>query len=107
MANDSKQKPATKTEVYAALAEKTGLSKKDIGSVVDELTSFIKNQLSKKGPGVFVLPGLLKIKRHRKPKQSARPGRNPKTGEPMTIPAKPERTVVKVLALKNLKEMVK
>ena len=102
-----KPKAATKTEVYAVLAEKTELSKKQIASVVDELTSFIKSQIGKKGPGVFVLPGLLKIKRHLKPKQAARKGRNPKTGEEMTIPAKPARTVVKVLALKNLKEMVK
>jgi nucleoid DNA-binding protein len=34
-------------------------------------------------------------------------GRNPATGEPMMIKAKPARTVVKALALKSLKEMVK
>ncbi len=102
-----KVKPATKTEVFAALSEKTQLTKKQIGVVLDELSNFIKGQLGKKGPGLFVLPGLLKIKRHLKPKQAERQGRNPKTGEPMTIKAKPARTVVKVLALKNLKEMVK
>jgi nucleoid DNA-binding protein len=42
-----------------------------------------------------------------KPKTPARQGRNPKTGEPMTIAAKPARTVVKAQALKSLKEMVK
>ena len=36
-----------------------------------------------------------------------RQGKHPRTGEPMTIPAKPKRTVVKALALKGLKEMVK
>jgi nucleoid DNA-binding protein len=102
-----KPKPPTKTEVYAALAEKSELTKKQIGTVLDGLTDFIKVQLSKKGPGVFVLPGLLKIKRHLKPAQKERMGRNPKTGEEMKIKAKPARTVVKVLALKNLKEMVK
>jgi nucleoid DNA-binding protein len=102
-----KPKVATKTEVLATLADKTGLTKKEIASVVDELTNFIKAQISKKGPGVFVLPGLLKIKRHLKPKQAARMGRNPATGAEMPIPAKPARTVVKVLALKNLKDMVK
>jgi nucleoid DNA-binding protein len=102
-----KPKAATKTELYAALADKTGLNKKQIGSVVDELSNFIKGQIGKKGPGVFQLPGLLKIKRHMKPKQAARKGRNPKTGEEMDIAAKPARIVVKVLALKTLKEMVK
>jgi hypothetical protein len=37
----------------------------------------------------------------------ARPGRNPITGETITIAAKPKRTVVKAQALKALKEMVK
>lgn len=106
MANE-KPKAATKTEVYAALADKTGLTKKQIATVMDSLSDFIKAQISKKGPGLFVLPGLLKVKRHKKPPQAARLGRNPKTGEEMTIPAKPARTVVKVLALKGLKETVK
>ena len=102
-----KPKAATKTEVYTALAEATGLTKKQIGSVLDALTAFLKSQLGKKGPGLFVLPGLLKVKRHMKPAQAKRMGRNPKTGEEMEIKAKPARTVVKVLALKGLKEMVK
>jgi len=102
-----KPKAATKTEVYTALADKTGLTKKEIGTVLDALSEYIQTQIGKKGPGLFQLPGLLKIKRHLKPKQAARMGRNPKTGEEMQIAAKPARTVVKVLALKNLKEMVK
>ena len=102
-----KPKAATKTELYAALAEQSGLTKKQVGSVMDGLTDFIKAQIAKKGPGLFVLPGLLKVKRHLKPKQGERQGRNPKTGEPMTIKAKPARTVVKVLALKALKETAK
>jgi nucleoid DNA-binding protein len=104
-----KQKPPTKTEVFATLSDKTGLTKKQIGSVLDELAALIKTQLGKKGPGVFVLPGLLKIKRHVRPKTKERWGTNPQdpTGPKIKYDAKPARTVVKVLALKNLKEMVK
>ena len=102
-----KPKAATKTEVYTALAEATELTKKQIGTVLDALTAYLKSQLGRKGPGLFVLPGLLKVKRHLKPAQAKRMGRNPKTGEEMEIKAKPARTVVKVLALKGLKEMVK
>ncbi|MEZ6124943.1 MAG: HU family DNA-binding protein [Planctomycetaceae bacterium] len=36
----------------------------------------------------------------------AREGRNPSTGEPITIAAKPEAKVVKVRPLKKLKEMI-
>jgi nucleoid DNA-binding protein len=102
-----KPKAPTKTEVYASLAGTTNLTKKQIGEVLDALAEFIRLQIGKKGPGLFVLPGLLKIKRHKKPPSAARMGINPKTKEPIQIAAKPARTVVKVLALKNLKEMVK
>jgi nucleoid DNA-binding protein len=106
MAND-KPKAATKSVMYQELATKTGLSRKQVATVFDELTVYIKAQLGKKGPGIFVMPGLLKIKRVEKPATKARPGKNPRTGEPMMIKAKPKRTVVKPLALKGLKEMVK
>ena len=103
----NKVKSATKSAMFQELASKTGLSKKQIGGVFDALTGFIHQQVSKKGPGVVTLPGLLKIKRVEKPATPARPGRNPSTGEPITIAAKPKRTVVKSLCLKALKEMVK
>jgi len=103
----SKAKSATKSVMYQELAEKTGLSKKQIGGVFDALTSFIHEQVGKKGPGVVTLPGLLKVKRIEKPATKARPGRNPATGETIMIAAKPKRTVVKALCLKALKEMVK
>jgi nucleoid DNA-binding protein len=49
---------------------------------------------------------LLKIKKVEKPATKERQGRNPLTGDPITIKAKPKRTVVKAYALKALKEMV-
>jgi nucleoid DNA-binding protein len=104
---ENKVKAATKTAMFQALAEATKLTKKQVAIVFDEVTNFIRNELGKKGPGVVTIPGLLKIKRVKKPATKARQGRNPKTGEPMTIAAKPARTVVRALALKNLKEMVK
>jgi nucleoid DNA-binding protein len=103
----TKAKAATKTAVFQALAEKTGRSRKEVANMFDALSEYIKGQLGKKGPGVFTIPGLLKIKRVEKKATPARQGKNPRTGEPMTIPAKPKRTVVKALALKGLKEMVK
>jgi nucleoid DNA-binding protein len=103
---ETKAKAATKTAIYQELANATGLNKKQVAAFFDALTKFIENELGKKGPGVVTLPGLLKIKKVIKPATKARMGRNPKTGEPMEIAAKPKRTVVKALALKGLKEMV-
>ncbi len=102
-----KAKAATKSAIFEELATKTDLPRKQIAGVYDALVGFIQTELGKKGPGVFTLPGLLKIKRVEKPASKERMGRNPQTGEQMVIKAKPKRTVVRALALKGLKEMVK
>ncbi len=98
-------KPLTKTQIQAELAERTELSKKDIGTVLDTLEVLIAESLGKKGPGIFTLPGLLKVAVKVKPATPARKGINPRTGEEIDISAKPARKVVKVTALKKLKEM--
>jgi nucleoid DNA-binding protein len=100
------KKPTTKAETYTYIAEKTGLTKKDVGAVFESLNTLIKRDLRRTGPGVYTVPGLMKIKVVRKPATKARKGVNPFTGEPMTFKAKPARNVVKVLALKALKDMV-
>jgi len=102
----AKSKPMTKTEVLNALAEGTDLSKKQVASVMDELASLIAKNIGKKGPGVFNLPGLMKIVVQHKPAVAARPGINPFTGEETVFKAKPARNVVKVRPLKALKDMV-
>ena len=104
---NDKPKAATKTEVYTALSEKTGMTKKQVGTVLDELSNFIKVQIGKKGPGLFVVPGLMKLTLVVKPATKARKGINPFTKEEVMFKAKPARKVVKVRPLKNLKDMVK
>jgi nucleoid DNA-binding protein len=99
-------KAATKGEIFTKLATETGLTKKQVSTVFDELTKMIGNELGKKGPGLFQVPGLLKLKVVRKPATKAKPGVNPFTKQPMMYKAKPARNVVKVLPLKSLKEMV-
>lgn len=104
----SKAKAATKTQMFQQLAESTeGVTKKQIAEVFTSLVNFIEAQVGKKGPGLVTLPGLLKIKRVEKAATKDRPGRNPQTGEAITIKGKPKRTVVKAYPLKALKEMVK
>ena len=99
-------KPMTKSEVTNALAEATGLSRKEVNSFFDELSGIIAKNLGKSGPGVFNVPGLMKILVQRKPATKERKGINPFTGEETVFKAKPARNVVKVRPLKNLKEMV-
>jgi nucleoid DNA-binding protein len=99
-------KSRTKSEILRELAEQTGQSRAQVVSVFDEMSKLIKADLSNKGPGVFVVPGLLKIKVVRKPATKARRGINPFSGEEMMFKAKPARNVVKCLALKGLKDLV-
>ena len=98
-------KPTTKSETLNYISDKTGLTRKDVGAVFDSLAMLMKRDL-KRGPGVYTVPGLMKVKVVRKPATRARKGTNPFTGEEMMFKAKPARNVVKILALKNLKDMV-
>jgi len=99
-------KARSKSEVYGELANASDLTRKQISCLFDDLASLIKADLGKKGPGIFTVPGLMKIKVVRKPATKQREGINPFTQERMIFKAKPARNVVKVLALKNLKGMV-
>jgi nucleoid DNA-binding protein len=99
-------KPATKTEIYGTLADKTGLSKKQVSSVFDALAELLGKEIGKKGPGLFTIPGLFKVKVVHKPATKARPGFNPATKQPIMIKAKPARKAIKVLPLKALKDLI-
>jgi hypothetical protein len=100
-------KPQNKSQTYNDLAEATGLSRKQVAQLFDALGELIKRELGKKGPGVFTVPGLLKLKRITKPATKATTKPNPfKPGEMMEVKAKPARNLVKAQPLKNLKEMI-
>jgi nucleoid DNA-binding protein len=104
--NRADGKSPTKSEIYSQVSESTGLTKKQVGEVFDSLSGLMKRNLGKRGPGVFTVPGLMKVKVVRKPATKARKGVNPFTGEATTFKAKPARNVVKVQPLKGLKDMV-
>ena len=99
-------KARTKSEIYRELSERTELSRKQVVAVFDEMAAMIKKNLGKRGPGVFTVPGLMKVKVVRKPATKARKGINPFTKEEMVFKAKPARNVVKALPLKAMKDMV-
>jgi DNA-binding protein HU-beta len=74
-------KPMTKSQIMTTLAEKTGLTKKEVTQVIEEMVALAYKE-SKKG---FTIPGLGKLIVQ---KRKARMGRNPQTGEAIKIPAK-------------------
>ena len=102
----SVKEPMSKTQVMSEIAEGTGLSRKQVSSVFEELTNVIERHVKKGAAGTFTLPGLLKIKCVTRPARKAQKGvPNPfKPGELMDVPARPASRRVKVLALKKLKD---
>lgn len=98
------KEPMTKTEVLNHVADTTELSKKQVQSVLDELSNIIELHVKKRSVGQFTLPGLLKVQVQKKPATKARKGISPFTGEEMMFKAKPARNVVKVRPLKKLKD---
>jgi len=99
-------KPLTKGQLVTTMAGAIGSPRKQASELVDCLGRLIGEHVKPKGPGIFTLPGILKIKVVKKPARPAREGINPFTGEKMMFKATPARRVVKIRALKKLKEMV-
>lgn len=87
-----------KTELVAAIVEKTELSKKDAEKAVKAFTEVVADELKKGEKIQLVGFGTFEVA-----DRPAREGRNPKTGETMTIAASKSP---KFKAGKALKEMV-
>src|SRR5262249_44184017 len=96
--------PLSKSGVIKTITDVTSVNKRDVVGVLDCLTQLIESHVKSRGPGVFVMPGLLKILVVKKPARAARKGVNPFTGEEIMIKARPAYKTVKIKALKKLKE---
>lgn len=92
------QKPMTKTQLVAALAEKMDVQKKEAGEALDAITAIITDEVS--GGGAVTLPGVGKIYCRERPERMVR---NPATGEQMK---KEADKVVKMTIAKALKDSV-
>jgi nucleoid DNA-binding protein len=95
-----------KTEIIAHLCEASGLPKQQVTGLLEELAKLIEKNLSEEGPGVFAIPNLVQFKVVRKPAVAEHTGVNPFTKQEMVFKAKPAKNVVKLVALKGLKDMV-
>jgi nucleoid DNA-binding protein len=100
------KKRMTKAQVITEISEFSELDKKSVGKVFDGLAELIKKELSKKGPGEFVIPGLLKLKVRTKPATKERKGIDPFTKQERVFKAKPASKSVRAAALKALKDLI-
>ena len=88
----------TKTQLVRHLAEKLETNNKTAAAFLQHLTETAVKETKKNG--VFVLPGLGRLK---KVQRKARMGRNPQTGEPIKIAAK---TTAKFYLAKSVKDAI-
>ena len=87
-----------KTELVAAMAEQAGLSKKDAEAALKAFTDVVAEELKANGKVQLVGFGTFEVS-----ERTAREGRNPQTGETMTIAAS---KAPKFKAGKALKDMI-
>ena len=71
-----------KTELIAAVAEKVGMSKKDVDAVVNAVIDTIVEEVAKEEKVQIVGFGTFEVR-----SRSERQGRDPRTNSPITIPA--------------------
>ncbi len=103
----TKRKRMTKAQIIAELAEGSGLSKKQVSKIFEDMRDMIKKELTgRNGPGEFVIPDLLKLKIKKVPAKPAREGINPFTKEKQMFAAKPASKKVRATPLKKLKDLV-
>ena len=71
-----------KTELIASIADESGLSKKDAAAALDATLNAVKKALAEEDSVSILGFGTFSVK-----ERPERQGRNPATGEPMTIKA--------------------
>lgn len=92
------QKPMTKTQLVAALAEATDSDKASVNRMLEAITDVVTKEVA--AGGAVTLPGLGKFACRERP---ARMVRNPATGEQMH---KDADRVAKVTIAKALKDVI-
>ncbi|MCC7410805.1 MAG: HU family DNA-binding protein [Gammaproteobacteria bacterium] len=97
----------TKSQILTAVAEQSGVSKKDAVAVTDALADIVRRSLIKGGVGEITIPAVaLKLRSVMKPATKARKGTNPFTGQEIMIKAKPARIDIRARPMKALKDAV-
>jgi pyruvate/2-oxoglutarate dehydrogenase complex dihydrolipoamide acyltransferase (E2) component len=61
----------SKSQIVQEIADITSVARKEVGKMLEHLEDIIARHLSPKGPGEFVLPGILKINAIKKPAKKA------------------------------------
>ena len=93
--------PMTQTQLADAVAEKAGLSRADAKKAIAALEEVVLDEIG--NAEKVKIGGVVQLDVRVRPATEARPGRNPATGEEITISAKPASVAVKARPLAKAK----
>ena len=93
--------PLTQTQLADAVAEKAGLSRADAKKAITALEEVILDEIG--NAEKVKIGGVVQLDVRVRPATAERPGRNPATGEEITISAKPASVAVKARPLAKAK----
>lgn len=101
-------KALTRTQIIQKTADDTGLTRNEVAAVLESLEGTIGQEVGANGPGAFNFLGLFKIEKKTKPAREAKLGvPDPfHPGQTYDRKATPETDVIKIRALKKLKEFI-
>ena len=93
--------PMTQTQLADAVADKAGLSRADAKKALAALEEVVLGEIG--NAEKVKIGGVVQLDVRVRPASDARPGRNPATGEEITISAKPASVAVKARPLAKAK----
>src|SRR5262245_17142693 len=93
--------PLTQTQLADAVADKSGLSRADAKKALTALEEVVIDQIG--SAEKVKIGGVVQLDVRVRPATQERPGRNPATGEEITIAAKPASVAVKARPLAKAK----
>lgn len=103
----ARKHPPTKSETFAIIARDTGLTRQQVAAVFDSLYGMARVYLVEdESCGRFAIPGFAKVHVVERTETRARRGVSPVTGDPIVIPGKPRRRVIKLQPLKPLRDLL-
>ena len=91
----------TQTQLADAIADKAGLSRADAKKAITALEDVVIEQIGKAEK--VKIGGIVQVEARYRPPTQEREGRNPATGETITISAKPASVAVKARPLAKAK----
>lgn len=101
---ERKRNTLSKRDLIYLLSRHSDVEIKEVRAVLDALELVLTTAVQKDGPGLFTLPGIMKVTTHPVPAVPAGRRKDNWTGEMRDWPARPASVKVRLRPLKKLKD---